>query len=109
MFNTERFRSLRLKMGYTHQELADLLGVNVRMIQRYESEGNPRSDVLSRMATVFNVSTDYLLGLTDNPLPNINQGELTAPERAALAAWRSGERLQAVAIIASDQQDSVIR
>ena len=48
--------------------MAELLGVKLRAYQYYESEGrNPTLDNLVALADYFGVTTDYLLGRTDNP------------------------------------------
>jgi transcriptional regulator with XRE-family HTH domain len=102
MLRSDRLRNLRLDKNYTHQQVADLLNIAVRMIARYEAgEVEPSGDVITRMADVFSVSTDYLLGRTDDPTPCYQAGELTDKERAVLAALRRGEPLEAIRLIVS--------
>lgn len=51
----------------TQVQLANLIGTTNVTISRYISgERNPRIEIVTKIAEVFNVSTDYLLGLTDN-------------------------------------------
>ena len=101
----KRMRDLREASGFTQEELAEKIGVNVLQINRYEhNKNNPTSDIAAKIATALNTSTDYLLGLTDEPTPMswVKSG-LTAKERAALAAWRRGERLEAAKVILNDE------
>lgn len=98
MFRGDRAKQLRNLHNYTHQEFADLLGVGYAQIYRYESgKVDPPSDVVNRMAEIFQVSADYLLDRSDDPIPNII--ELSEAERQAIAYWRQGDRYRAIEII----------
>lgn len=100
MLKGNRFRELRLRDKYTHETLAQALNIGIRMVAKYEAEeADPSSDVISRMAEVFNVSTDYLLGRTDDPTPCAQSSDLTPTERAVLAALRRGDALAAIKTI----------
>ncbi len=65
-----RLRQLRQKNKLTQGELADILGLKPTAISNYESERNePSFDKLIALSKYFDVSCDYLLGLTDSYLP----------------------------------------
>ena len=50
----------------TQRELAKLIGVTEVTISRYVSgERSPRVEIVSKIADILNVTTDYLLGRTD--------------------------------------------
>ena len=69
LFGT-RLRGLRKLRGETQQELAALLGVKPNQIG--EMENGRKASTFSRLAQLcehYNVSADYLLGLTDEPRP----------------------------------------
>ena len=59
----ERLKELRLAVEKSQLELANVLGITVKSIQRYEKGYRPDTYTLAKIATYFNVSTDYLLGL----------------------------------------------
>jgi transcriptional regulator with XRE-family HTH domain len=64
--NKYRLRDLRRERGLTGAELAKALGITQQSISKYESgQGTPSQDKLAKLAAFFNVSTDYLLSLTD--------------------------------------------
>ena len=64
----ETINKLRKEKGYTAQQLADYLGVQLRTYRKYESnDRTPTFESLVKIADYFNVSTDYLLGRTTNP------------------------------------------
>ena len=64
---TERLKRLRQSMHLSQEQLARLLGVDRSTISSYESDvRQPPLDTLSRIADVFGVSTDYLLGRTND-------------------------------------------
>lgn len=60
----KRLKELRLKEGLTQQQLADKLRVTKSVVSYYElQERYPSPDVLTKLALIFHVTTDYLLGL----------------------------------------------
>ncbi|MCD7730330.1 MAG: helix-turn-helix domain-containing protein [Oscillospiraceae bacterium] len=65
-----RLRQLRLEHGLTQEQVGKLLYVNQSMYSRYENGriGIPL-DALATLAKYYQVSADYILGLTDIPTP----------------------------------------
>lgn len=65
-----RLRQLRQKNKLTQGELAAYLGLKPTAISNYESERNePSFDKLIALSKYFDVTCDYLLGVTDSYLP----------------------------------------
>lgn len=61
-----RIKNLREKRGLIQELLAAELGITQQMLSRYERDTSIiKVDVLKRLAGYFNVTTDYLLGLSD--------------------------------------------
>ena len=57
-------KKLRLQAGLTQQQLADKLRITKSVISYYElQERYPSPEVLMKLAAIFHVSTDYLLGI----------------------------------------------
>ena len=57
-------KKLRLHERLTQQQLADRLGVTKSVISYYElQERYPSPEILVKMAAIFHVTTDYLLGI----------------------------------------------
>ena len=68
----ERLKKLRLNSALTQSELGEKLGLSARVVGFYEKgERSPNLDTLVSIAKYFEVSTDYLLGLTDTPASNL--------------------------------------
>lgn len=64
----ERLKELRKEKGVTQTQVADYLGLKLRAYQYYESgEHRPEYEKLMALADFFEVTTDYLLGRTDEP------------------------------------------
>ena len=62
----ERLKELRKECKMSQAQLATKLGVNQRTISNWEKEiRQPDYDMLLKIATVLDVSTDYLLGLSE--------------------------------------------
>ena len=63
-------KELRENSKLTQKELGRIFNLTQRQISTYEVGRNePEYDVLKQYATYFNVSTDYILGLTKDPTP----------------------------------------
>lgn len=77
----ERLSELREEKGLGQKELGVLLGVSDRSISSYENNhAAPEDDVKIAMAKFFNISLDYLMGLTDEPIPYSRENYLCFPE-----------------------------
>lgn len=64
----KRLRDLREDFDKTQQEVADFLGTSQTMYARYERGANELPvRHLVRLSLLYNVSTDYILCLTDEP------------------------------------------
>ncbi len=61
----DRLRELREEKQLTQEELGKLLNVSRQAVSSYEKgENEPTIDALVKIANIFNVSLDYLLGRT---------------------------------------------
>lgn len=57
-------KRLRTQAGMTQKQLADKMGLTKAVISYYElQERYPSPEVLIKLASIFHVSTDHLLGL----------------------------------------------
>ena len=60
----ERIKKLREKQGYTQTELAKMVGVTRSCVNAWEMGISvPSTQSLVQLAQIFDMSTDYLLGL----------------------------------------------
>lgn len=81
---SQRFIEIRVSEKKTQEQLAEDLGINTQTVKNYEKAGSPNAqnshsdsrvnaiagmkiETLYKMAKLFKVSTDYLLGLSDIP------------------------------------------
>ena len=64
----QRILELRTALGWSQVELAKRLSVAKQTVSNWENENiQPSIEMLVRLAKLFNVSTDYLLGLDTIP------------------------------------------
>ena len=78
MFITfERIKELAKKQGLSINSLEQKLGYSRNTIYALK-RNQPGSEKLQQIADYFNVSTDYLLGRTENP--NIARDTVTTPD-----------------------------
>jgi transcriptional regulator with XRE-family HTH domain len=61
-----RLQSERVLAGKSRKEIADYLGVSLTTISYYETGVNyPAVEILLKLADLYDVSIDYLLGRTE--------------------------------------------
>lgn len=61
-----RIKQLREKRGLIQEIIAAELGITQQMLSKYERDVTLiKVDILKKIATYFNVTTDYLLGVSD--------------------------------------------
>jgi transcriptional regulator with XRE-family HTH domain len=90
-FRGDRLQTLRRSKGFNQADLAEQTGTSQSMVGRYETgESDPSADVVIRLAQFFEVTADYLLGLTDDPLGRLEEDDLSPTERKLIAALRAG-------------------
>jgi len=66
----DRLRDLFRKTNYTQDQLAEKLGVKRQSISYYcDGSSKPDWEKLGIIAKFFGVSSDYLIGITDDPKP----------------------------------------
>ena len=65
---SSRLKLLRKEHKLTQVKVADFVKINARTFQKYEAgDFDPALSVLVRLADLFNVSLDYLVGRSDDP------------------------------------------
>lgn len=85
----------------TQRQLGELCGLLGNQISRYEQGvQDPSTDVLARLAHHLRVTTDYLLGLSDDP-HGYEKFELTEDEIKLLAAYTAGDAAKLLQLSAS--------
>lgn len=66
----QRLAHWREQRGLTQKDIAKAVGLSPQQISGYERDyRTPPPDTLKELATLLRISTDYLLGLTDDPTP----------------------------------------
>jgi len=107
MVFAERLKALRAEKAEKQQEIAQVLGITASAYGFYESGKNlPSVDALIKLARHFGVSTDYLLGRTDEKDGKKNKSELRIPVLGRIPAGFPTEAIQYV--VDWEDLDSVI-
>lgn len=79
--SAEKLKMLRELKGMSQADCAKALGLDRTTYVKYENGGSVRRNV-EKLARFFRVSTDYLLGNTDNPVrpyDEMDQDEINEP------------------------------
>ena len=67
----QRIRDLREDNDLKQRQVAEYLHCSQQVYSNYElGQRDIPTDVLVKLSRLYNVSTDYLLGLTNNPKQN---------------------------------------
>lgn len=70
---SERLRDLRNEKGISQKELAAALFVSQQTVAKWETDrSTPNPDMVSQIAQYFDVSSDYLIGMSDSKSNTIN-------------------------------------
>ncbi len=105
----DRLRQLRQSRGFTQEALAEKLNLGIRQIHRYERGlSDPSGNIVAKIATELEVTTDYLLGLSDLPNCQSSESDLTAQEQLLLTAYRHKEIGLLVQIISAELGQGLI-
>lgn len=79
-----RINELRQSFGWSQVELAKRLGVAKQTVSNWENDNiQPSIEMLVRLAKIFGVTTDYLLGMDE--IPRLDVDGLPAPFIAHLS------------------------
>lgn len=69
----DKLRVLRTEAGMTQTDLAKRLNITKSVVSYYElQEKTPSPDVLIKLADIFHVSTDYLLGINHKKMIDVS-------------------------------------
>ena len=68
-----RINELRIALGWNQVQLAEKLKISKQTVSNWENENiQPSIEMLIRIAKLFHVSTDYLLGLDNVPTISVD-------------------------------------
>lgn len=68
----QRLKACRKQKGMSLVALAAVFGMSHSTLSKYESgTRRPDAEMLIKLAQYFNVTTDYLLGISDEPKGNL--------------------------------------
>lgn len=58
----KRFAQLRKEQGLTQQQMAEIIGIHLTQVKRYESgQAQPSIEILKKIALAFHTTTDWLV------------------------------------------------
>ncbi len=85
----DRLKQRRQHKGFSQSDLARHLNVSAQQITRWESGANdPSGDAIARMAQTLECTTDWLLGMVDQPHANLRVRDLSAEEQQLIDLYR---------------------
>jgi len=87
--NIDRLHQLREEKGLTRVQVAKEFAVSPSTYGKWElGKRKPDSDTMIKLAELYQVSVDYLLGTTDNPMPASEKKEVSIrDEDIKFALW----------------------
>jgi transcriptional regulator with XRE-family HTH domain len=88
-FSGERLKAIREQRGLTQRELAALVGTTPIQLSRYENDKmEPSAKYVELLAKHLEITSDYLLGLTDDPRKRFGDTEIAEDERLMIDIFR---------------------
>lgn len=98
----ERLTELRKSKGYTRESFAEYLGISKYTLRNYElSVNEPGSSFLRQISDIFDVSIDYLMGLT-------NEKERVLPYNLKASEYKHIEKYRSLDDHGKDMVDTVL-
>ena len=90
----DRIADLRKKHGWSQDEFADRVGIGRPAMSNIENGSDPKSSTLARIASVLDVTTDYILNgscceekAETSYLVNAITSELSGMDEVELKRW----------------------
>lgn len=75
----ERLKALRLEANLTQKDMAEKFDISQQAYAKWELESaNPTKNVITKLASIFNVTVDYLVGNTNHR--TVEEDELSEVE-----------------------------
>ncbi|MGG5359389.1 helix-turn-helix domain-containing protein [Enterococcus sp. DIV0240a] len=90
MTTFDRIKELSKKRGKTPKQVATELGLGENLFYKWKNS-SPTADKLQLVADYFHVSTDYLLGRTDDPNAGVSPEKRKMTVEEALATVMSSD------------------
>lgn len=101
----DRIRWLRNLARLSQADLAEQVGMSEIQILRWENgKADPGAEAVRKMAKIFGVTSDYILGLSDDPHGYIDT-ELTAREWAIIRALRESSWTSFMMLLTEDLKE----
>ena len=92
---SERIRTLRKKEHLTQTEFGKLFNIEKTTVSSYErNQSIPHDSIKIAICKRFNVTMDYLVGLSDTPQPAFFIPRLTPHETKVITAYRDQPDMQ---------------
>lgn len=103
----ERLHQLRTARGFTLDDIAKGIGSSKQQVFRIEKGQIPSAETVVKLASFFEVTSDYLLGLVEKPHAHLSPQDLTPEEHRFLNAIRGRSFKDVLDILASIMGDDV--
>lgn len=73
---SERLKEARIKAGFTQIQVKDHTGINNKTLSGYENKiSEPDYETLKKLCHLYGVTTDWVLGHTNNPNSDLSEAE----------------------------------
>ena len=124
MTTGQRLKMLREQRGQSQADIAKLLGIGRTTYLKYENGENKPTRKLKELSALFNVTSDYIMGLSDDPHGTmVPEGKgfyehyigdavaLTEEEQSFLTAFRNADEVHknlAYAALQAGMQGNVV-
>lgn len=90
-YNNEHIKDLRVKKGFTQQQVADYLGVTKATISKYETgQRRIKGEYMKKLATLFEVDPFYILtGVSADDWKTLQEKEVENAHQEERSYWET--------------------
>ena len=89
----ESLKRFRKNFNLTQKQVSTVLGISQQSYQVYENKSIPSASTIVKLANAYNVSADYLLGLSDVPDSKIEVAEVDIDDNKDLITAAENDRV----------------
>ena len=107
----ERLKQLRQENNYTQEQLAEMVDISKRTLINYE-QGRcypKQTEILSKLASIFNVTVDYLLSEEDKYVQEASERGGGSAAKEVAAFLTSARTMFAGGRLSEEDKDKVMR
>lgn len=98
----DKLQKMRVARGLSQKQVAELVGVSQQQVSMWERDVIPSTEIVAHIARIFDVTSDWLLGLVEDPTTRVQTADLSNDEWMLINLYRHGKLPSYIRAMVSD-------